>query len=100
MMLLFGFLQSADVLPVLCLFFFFLCVLIKSNCFVSVDHSSFTGGNKLFRQYLGIIHVLDYHSKHVINSHQSVHCSLCMVFMESSGKENICLSKKHFLPSD
>lgn len=96
-MLLFSFLLSADVLPVLCLFFFFKK---KPNCFVSVDHISFTGGNKLFRQYVGISHVLDYHSKHVINSHQNVHCALCMVFMESSGKENICLSKKHFLPSD
>lgn len=49
---------------------------------------------------MGISCVSHYCSKQVTNSHPSVRCALRVDFMESSGKENIFLSKKHFLPSD
>lgn len=47
----------------------------------------------MFRQCVGISSVLNYTSKPVVNSHQNVPCGLCEDFMESSGKENIFLSK-------
>lgn len=62
--------------------------------------SLLTGGTELCGRCVGISCVSHYCSKQVTNSHPSVRCALRVDFMESSGKENIFLSKKHFLPSD
>lgn len=87
LMLLSSFLHPADVLLVIGIFF-----RKESDCFVYVDLSSLTIGNKLFRQCVGISCVMNYHSKQVIISHQNIYYALCLGFMVSSGKENIFLS--------